>query len=206
MSVEPSMEEILSSIKRIIAEEGDGPTRPRRAPRAAQPAPVAAPAPAPSAYFDDGDDEDHAEVLELSDPMPAYADEPVDDAPFAAAPIEEAVTVPQPLAEPQIAPQVATLRAAAPRAAAPAPAAAPEPKPILSDRTAEASRMSLDSLTRLVSQPVATGADKADDNSLEGLVRSMLRPMLREWLDTNLPAMVEEMVASEIARITGQPR
>jgi len=30
----------------------------------------------------------------------------------------------------------------------------------------------------------------------------MLRPMLREWLDANLPRMVEEMVQREIARIT----
>ena len=35
-------------------------------------------------------------------------------------------------------------------------------------------------------------------------MREMLRPMLREWLDTNLPAMVETMVAAEIARITAQ--
>jgi uncharacterized protein len=53
LSAEPSMEEILSSIKRIIAEEGEAPSRPRRPSRAA-------PAPAPA-----------DEVLELSDPIPA---------------------------------------------------------------------------------------------------------------------------------------
>jgi len=33
----------------------------------------------------------------------------------------------------------------------------------------------------------------------------MLRPMLKDWLDSNLPTMVEGMVAREIARITGRP-
>jgi hypothetical protein len=41
------------------------------------------------------------------------------------------------------------------------------------------------------------------DNTLEGLVRELLRPMLREWLDAKLPDIVEAMVAREIERITG---
>jgi cell pole-organizing protein PopZ len=36
------------------------------------------------------------------------------------------------------------------------------------------------------------------------MVREMLRPMLRDWLDANLPAIVEAMVAKEIERITGK--
>ena len=77
--------------------------------------------------------------------------------------------------------------------------AEPAPSPILSHRTAEASRSSLDSLSRLLVKP-----EPGSDGTLEGMVREMLRPMLREWLDTNLPAMVETMVAAEIARITAQ--
>lgn len=42
------------------------------------------------------------------------------------------------------------------------------------------------------------------DGPLEAVVRDMLRPMLKEWLDTRLPEMVEDMVAKEIARITGK--
>ncbi len=38
--------------------------------------------------------------------------------------------------------------------------------------------------------------------SLEGMVREMLQPMLKTWLDANLPEIVEQMVAREIARIT----
>jgi uncharacterized protein len=42
---------------------------------------------------------------------------------------------------------------------------------------------------------------RSGETSLEGLVREMLRPMLAEWLDKNLPPMVEELVRQEIARI-----
>jgi len=42
---------------------------------------------------------------------------------------------------------------------------------------------------------------RTGETSLEGLVREMLRPMLSEWLDKNLPGMVEKMVKDEIARI-----
>lgn len=68
LSAEPSMEEILSSIKRIIAEEGEGASPRARRPSRAAPAPSIAPPPLP----DDEDDE----VLELSDPMPAARPEP----------------------------------------------------------------------------------------------------------------------------------
>ena len=56
----------------------------------------------------------------------------------------------------------------------------------------------LDTLSKLVVKPEAPGSD-----TLEGLVREMLRPMLRDWLDQNLPSLVESMVAREIERITG---
>lgn len=45
---------------------------------------------------------------------------------------------------------------------------------------------------------------RSGETSLEGLVRELLRPMLAEWLDKNLPAMVEKMVQAEIARIAGK--
>ena len=44
----------------------------------------------------------------------------------------------------------------------------------------------------------------ASDNTLDGLVRELLRPMLKEWLDARLPELVETLVAREIARITGK--
>jgi cell pole-organizing protein PopZ len=45
-------------------------------------------------------------------------------------------------------------------------------------------------------------SDGTGPETLEGLVREMLQPMLKGWLDANLPEIVEQMVAREIARIT----
>ena len=45
---------------------------------------------------------------------------------------------------------------------------------------------------------------RSGETSLEGLTRELLRPMLSEWLDRNLPPMVEKLVKAEIARIAGK--
>ena len=45
---------------------------------------------------------------------------------------------------------------------------------------------------------------RSGETSLEGMVRDMLRPMLAQWLDDNLPDMVEKLVKAEIARIAGK--
>ena len=67
----------------------------------------------------------------------------------------------------------------------------------MSDNAASASRQARAALSAMIVKP-APGAD----NSLEGLVREMLRPMLKEWLDKNLPPMVERYVEREIVRLT----
>lgn len=153
MSTEPSMEEILSSIKRIIAEEGEAAvsTRSRRgrtAPR--REAPVV-------------EDVDEDEILELS----------------------------QPVNEARIHSSAQPVASAAPET--------PAADPILSDRAAQATRGPLEALSRIVVKPEVPGSD-----TLEGMVREMLKPMLRDWLDENLPRIVETMVAREISRITGR--
>ncbi|WP_346768991.1 DUF2497 domain-containing protein [Sphingomonas sp. SFZ2018-12] len=183
---ETSMEDILSSIKRIIAEESDGTaggTRGRKLPRGAgEPAPVAAPTNAA--------DPDDA-VLELS----------------------EEVHAPSPAARPA-APRPAPTKAgagdsvnarrngeaaAATAAPLPADAAAPAAATIVSDQAARATSRSLEALSRVIVAPQSPAGE-----TLEDLVRDMLRPMLRDWLDANLPEMVEAMVAREIARIAGR--
>ena len=74
-----------------------------------------------------------------------------------------------------------------------------EPGPTLvSDDAASASRQSLAALSTM------RDAGAADQGPLEAVVRDMLRPMLKDWLDENLPLMVEELVTREIARITGR--
>jgi cell pole-organizing protein PopZ len=187
VSAEPSMEDILASIKRIIAEDAENgaPLRARRRP---------APPPPVDDFVDDDD------VLELSEQAPAPAPvvaepEPVQLA--AAEPVAAAApVVAEPIAEP------APMPMSPPVTAAPEPVVAPsvaeKPETIVSPQTAEASRAPLDTLSRLVVKPETAGAD-----TLEGMVREMLRPMLSDWLDRNLPDLVESMVAKEIARITG---
>ena len=44
------------------------------------------------------------------------------------------------------------------------------------------------------------------DNTIEGLVRELLKPMIKEWLDANLPAIVEEKVEAEVQRIARMAR
>jgi len=190
ISAEPSMEDILSSIKRIIAEEGDvSAGRLRRPSRAAggRPLPLTQP----------------REVLELSDPVD-YGDE--DEAEEAMPATRPKMNTPEP--EPvQFADALAQARSEAPRQEEPAqdmPKQAPQPtsaEPLLSRGAETATRGPLDALSRLVVKPEVSGSD-----TLEGMVRDMLKPMLREWLDSHLPAMVEQMVAKEIARITSQGR
>lgn len=68
---------------------------------------------------------------------------------------------------------------------------------LLSDNAAAASRQSLAALTAVRSAPAPEGG------ALEAVVRDMLRPILKDWLDQHLPQLVEELVTREIARITG---
>lgn len=73
--------------------------------------------------------------------------------------------------------------------------------------TESAARSMRDSLAALamISEPsVPPQIVRSGETSLEGLVRDLLRPMLAEWLDRNLPDMVERLVKAEIARIAGK--
>jgi len=146
---EQSMEEILSSIKRIIAEDSEASLSTPRPKRSIAPT-VQAPQPAPE-----------PEVLELTEAVPAE-------------PKAEDIPVAQP----------------APVEAAAKPA-------LVSDEAVLASRTAIAALSALVVKPEVTGSD-----TLEGLVREMIRPMLTEWLDAKLPDIVERLVAQEIRRIT----
>jgi cell pole-organizing protein PopZ len=72
--------------------------------------------------------------------------------------------------------------------------------PLVSDDAAEASRARLAAL----SQAAAAAPPPPAVNPLEQMVRDMLRPMLKDWLDQHLPGIVDEHVKREIGRITGQ--
>jgi len=79
-----------------------------------------------------------------------------------------------------------------------------EEAPLLPENTASSMRESLAALAMLAEPGVAPQIVRSGETSLEGMVRAMLRPMLAEWLDKNLPPIVEAMVAKEIGRITGR--
>lgn len=67
--------------------------------------------------------------------------------------------------------------------------------------TRDSMRENLAALAMLAQPGAQPQIVRSGETSLEGLAREMLKPMLAEWLDTNLPDMVERMVQEEIARI-----
>lgn len=153
---EPSMEEILASIRRIISEEG--------APAEAAGEPINLSNEAPAGAAEAGVDD----LLVFED-----AD---DDVEFEDAPVQNTAFTP----------------AAAPATVAAAPAA----DGLVSDPAAAATA---GAFTRLAG---SLRIAEAQGQTLEGVVRELLRPMLRDWLDQNLPKIVEAKVEAELDRIT----
>ena len=74
--------------------------------------------------------------------------------------------------------------------------------PLLDSATAGATRSSFDQLTTVAA---SVPAMPQQANPLEEMVRDMLRPILKQWLDDHLPRLVDEHVKREITRITGRP-
>lgn len=152
---EPSMEEILASIRRIISEEEQAPAAPE-------------------------------EVLDLT-----QAAEP-------AAVVEDDIVFDEPEPEP------------APAFVAEPPAPAPQPAPVM-----RAAPPTVEAVAdTIISPPTVSAAAGAmsrlagslriaetPNQTVEGVVRELLKPMLREWLDQNLPAIVEARVEAELERI-----
>ncbi len=76
--------------------------------------------------------------------------------------------------------------------------------PLLPEDARVSMRESLAALAMLAEPGVPPQIVRSGETSLEGLTRDLLRPALAEWLERNLPAIVERMVAAEIARIVGK--
>lgn len=153
---EPSMEEILASIRRIISEEEQAPSVD----------PV-------------------LDLTQTDAPAPAHAVE--DDIVFEA--VEQA-------AGNEVRPVEAAYAPPPPRAAP----LAPTGDDILSPPTASAAASALSRLAgslRIADTPSQT---------VEGVVRELLRPMLKEWLERNLPSIVEARVEAELERIARMAR
>jgi len=73
--------------------------------------------------------------------------------------------------------------------------------PLLDESAIGHSREALEQLTTVA----ATVPPVQPVNPLEDMIREMLKPILKQWLDDNLPAIVDEHVKREISRITGRP-
>jgi uncharacterized protein len=148
-TAEPTMEEILASIRKIISDEQIAPVaEPMRPTLAAERIEPAAEAPARSPFRPSTD------VLELTDSM-----------------------------------ENATLR----------PSTSFEK--LISDEAEDVTTAKLSALTGMMTRNYP-----GSENTLEGLVQEMLRPMLKLWLDQHLPDMVETIVTREISRISGRAR
>lgn len=76
--------------------------------------------------------------------------------------------------------------------------------PLLPRETVSSISESLAALAVMAEPRAAPQIVRSGETSLEGLTRELLRPALAEWLDKNLPPLVEKMVAAEIARIVGK--
>lgn len=180
------MEEILASIRRIISEDDE----PGAEGEAAEAAPAEAAEPAP---------EPEPQVAEEPEPVPAAKTEEevfelterVDEG---AAEDDEIIAVDEPAPEPEF------------------------EEAIGCEYPADMGDMGDDTL---VSEPVATAAASAfgdlvgqmlvssrstEGKTLEDIVRDLIRPMLREWLDANLRSIVEARVADEVEKIAARAR
>jgi cell pole-organizing protein PopZ len=240
---EPSMEEILASIRRIIADDEakpaaaekaappPAPEKPAAAPRArpamrdippsaipaaqgaaAKPAPAPAPPPAtPAPVASNGQDDIDAMLASLDEATPeAEIRPPQPDGDVFELTDEMALPDPAPVLRAaasfhKIDPQddIEFTETAAARALHRQPAYEPPPfesassappQQILSRSTVSAVESAFNSLANTVLSNNA--------RTLEDLVKEMLRPMLKSWLDDNLPGLVERIVKAEIERVS----
>lgn len=177
MSREPSMEEILSSIRRVIARD-----------EASRDAALAA-------RLGDGARDSGAHRAEPDHLAPETAESSADDDVLELTEIDDAAA--PVVAEPD------PVVGGADGVDAVSEATEIEAE-IVSPTALEASRAALGALSRAVSPEAAPAPVSATPGTtVEAIAEAAMRPLLKAWLDEHLPPMVERMVAREIARITG---
>lgn len=216
------MEEILASIRRIIADDDAAktpksePAKPAAAakpaavpPRAAPPPPPAPPpAPPPPAAANNQDD---------IDAMLASFDAP-SEKPAVESASNDILDLTEAMAAPDPAPPTPAFRTVdsrpeivfdeGPEAAEPArsaPSTITEARRQFRETTGADRSLLSSSTTAAVDSAFNTLAQTVlvqNSQTLDGLVKEMLRPMLKAWLDDNLPTMVERLVRAEIERVS----
>lgn len=204
-SHEPSMEEILASIRRIIADD-DGAKSEASAAVQADPPPPPAPSPEPAELPPVALVRElepvvmppppaDTDILELTDDMRTSEPEPQ----FRTISSEPDVMFAEPEPEPEPQPEPEPAAQYSVPTPDPLPEAHPlhtEPvdRPLLSSSASAAVDTAFASLAHTVLTHNA--------RTLDDLVKDMLRPMLKAWLDDNLPGLVERLVRAEIERVS----
>jgi len=143
---DPSMEEILASIRRIIAEDGETSAR------------------AGAATID----QERQDILELTDRIEA-------DGSVVSMAARKLRETPEPFK--------------------------PENGRIISEAAAAAAMASLADLAKEAPQ-VKVGPVPPENKAVEDMTREMMKPLLKSWLDSNLPEIIERVVRDEIARLS----
>jgi cell pole-organizing protein PopZ len=205
---EPSMEEILASIRRIIADDdaAKAPPSPPEPPVAAaplrpvtppQPALVAVPASEPASK-ENVLDEMLAELNATPAPEPEADDDPASDVLELTEAMAETTKPPAPGFR-TIDGESDIVFEDSPPEEAPAPGPRlqfPErpQRPLMSSATSAAVDSAFNTLAHTVLVQNA--------RTLEDLVKEMLQPLLKSWLDDNLPGLVERLVRAEIERVS----
>ena len=226
---EPSMEEILASIRRIIADDEAKPAaaeKPASAPAAAKPAvmkdippsaiapapkPAAAapkpapapPPPAPEPVVSNNQDDIDAMLASLDAATPEADIRPAPPEPEPDVfELTDEMALPEPMpaaaafskVEPPDDIEFTEAKASRRQPAYDPPFESPPARPMLSHSTVSAVESAFNSLANTVLSNNA--------RTLEDLVKEMLRPMLKSWLDDNLPGLVERIVKAEIERVS----
>lgn len=188
------MEEILASIRRIISEDDD-----------------------PAAKSEDPPPEGAAEdVLELTELAEEAAEEPADEPveEVAEAPVEEPPEVLEETQEPEEAatddlsiddvlgdvPQEEELELRE-RESAPVQPPLPPDGGLIAPETAATTAGTLSGLVAAVDRAHGGSALGDGNRTIEDLVKEVMRPMVKDWLDENLPALTERLVRREVERL-----
>lgn len=189
-SAEPSMEEILASIRRIIAED-------QKALEAKTEAPVLSTSAGAVPAMDDGaDDEDTLDLASIAPPLPASQPVAVPAPPAPADLFPALRSIVPPVLEPASPaqePAVASVSVQSAPVVAASVAMAEVEQPLISPATEYAASAAFQSLTNTVFAQ--------QSKTMDELVSDMLRPMLTAWLDEHLPTLVERLVKAEIERV-----
>jgi hypothetical protein len=171
---EPTMEEILASIRRIISEDDAPAAEPELPPVPVEP--------------EDEDVLELTDAIEASAPLETHGDIDVYEPPAAE---PEAAWTPEPEPEPQPEPVHS--------APEPAPAAYEAPsysgdEDLIGAAAASATVSAFGRLEAALAMP-------APGRTLEEVVRELLKPLLKQWLDDNLPRIAEAKVAEAVEKV-----